>query len=155
MSWRGIPERRKGEGLVFVLVILAILCGIVWYLYNSRRNTEKEGWAYAREVADHIVLQKDTRYVDQNIAAQAQVGMPPSFRERIFNKLNELGAPDRNIKLQGHLNFSSYFFEPRGYFRAEVAFPSGPAYLDMTISPSHGPWQIEGLNLTWDPHSKF
>jgi hypothetical protein len=155
MKRRGLRVAQGGEGFVLVLVILAVLGGLAWYLYTARHNTEKEGWAFAHEVADHIALQKDSRWVDANVSSQAQLDMPPSFRERIFVKLNELGAPDRNIKLDGHVTFGSYFFDARGFFRAQVGFPGGPAYLDMTISPSHGPWQIEALNLTWDPHSKF
>ena len=81
--------------------------------------------------------------------------MPPSYRERIFTKLAELGTPNRDIKLTGQVTFSSYFFDARGNFRAEAVFPNGPAHLSVVVSPSHGPWQIEGLDLIWDPHSKF
>lgn len=147
--------RMRGEGLLLVVVIVAILGGIAWYLYSSRRNSEKEGWAYAREIAEHIVLQRDAHYIDLNIAPEVQAQMPPSFRERILTKLGELGAPDKRMNLSGKVTFSSYFFEPHGSFRAEVGFPNGRAYLDMAISPSHGPWQIDGLNLTWNPERNF
>ena len=143
--------RDRAEGLVLVIVILAVLGGIAWYLYSSRRNSEKEAWAYAREVAEHIALQRDARFIDLNLSSQAQVEMPPSFRERILTKLGELGVPDKRMNITGHVTFSSYFFEPHGSFRAEINTPMTPVYLDMSISPSHGPWQIDALNLTWNP----
>lgn len=147
--------RDRAEGLLLVIVILAVVGGISWYLYSSRRNSEKEAWAYGHEVAEHIALQRDARYIDVNLSSQAQVEIPPSFRERMLTKLGELGQPDKRINLTGKVTFSSYFFEPHGSFRAEVGFPNGRAYLDMTVSPSHGPWQIDALNLTWNPERNF
>jgi len=155
MKRRGARVREKAEGLVLVIIILAILGGAVWYLYSSRRNSEKEAWNYAREVAEHIVLERDTRYVDINLSSKGQVEIPPSFRERIFAKIAQLGAPDKNIKMTGRVSFNAYFFEPRGSFRAEINFPGTPAYLDMAVSPSRGPWQIDALNLTWNPNPTF
>lgn len=135
--------------------MVAVLGGIAWYLVSSRRSSEKEAWAYAHEVADHIALQKDARFVDLNLSPQAQVDFPPSFRERILTKLAELGPPDKRFTLTGKVTFSSYFFEPHGSFRAEINFPNGRSFLDMAISPSYGPWQIEALNLTWNPERNF
>ena len=155
MKRRGARVGEKAEGLILVLVILAVLGGAAWYLYSSRRSSEKEAWDYAREVAGRIALQRDGRWVDLNLSSKAQVEMPPSFRERILTKIAELGAPDKNIKITGRVTFSSYIFEPRGSFRAEVNFPGTPAYLDMAVSPSRGPWQIDGLNLTWNPNPTF
>ena len=150
MKRRGARIREGGEGIVLVLIILAILGGGCWYLFTIRRNVEKEAWDYARQVADHIVLQHDARFVDLNLSPRAQVDMPPSSRERIFTKLRELGAPDKRMALSGNVRFSSYFFEPKGYFRAQINFPGTLAKLDMAVSPSHGPWQIDSLNLIWN-----
>lgn len=155
MKRRGEHMNRWGEGLVLVIVIMAVLSGVAWYLYSSRRNSEIEAWAYAREIAEHIALQRDARFIDFNLSSQAQIDFPPSFRERILTKLAELGPPDKRINLTGKVTFSSYFFEPHGSFRAEVGFPNGRAYLDMAVSPSRGPWQIDALNLTWNPERNF
>jgi hypothetical protein len=151
----GARVRARGEGLVLVIVILAILGGACWYLFSCRRNSEQEAWAYAREVAEHVALQRDARFVDLNLSAKAQVEMPPSSRERILNKLGELGAPDKRIKITGHVDFSSYFFEPKGSFRAQINFAASPVYLDMSISPSRGPWQIDALYVTWNQGRSF
>lgn len=150
MKRRRARVRGTGEGLLLVLVILAVIGGAVWYLFSTRLSTEKEAWDYAREVAEHIALQRDARFIDLNLSPQAQVEFPPSFRERILAKIAELGPPDKRINITGKVVFSSYFFEPKGTFRAQVNFAKSPVYLDMGISPSHGPWQIDALNLTWN-----
>lgn len=152
---RGCHGRHRGESLLLIIVIIGVLGAVCWYLFSSRRHSEKEAWAYAREVAEHIALQRDAHFIDLNLSSPAQVDVPPSFRERILTKLAELGPPDKRINLTGKVTFSSYFFEPHGSFRAEVGFPNGRAYLDMAVSPSHGPWQIDGLNLTWNPERNF
>jgi hypothetical protein len=151
MKTRNVRVQDRAEGLVLILVILAILGGATWYLMSSRRQTEKEAWDYAREVVEHVAVQRDARFINTNLSHQAQIEMPPSFRERILTKLGELGPASKQINITGNVRFTSYFFEPRGSFRAEVSFPSGRTYLDMTVSPSHGPWQIDALNLTWNP----
>ena len=155
MKRRGARVHDRAEGLVLVIVILALLGGASLWLISSRRSTEKEAWDYAREVAEHILLQRDARFVDRNLSYRAQIEMPPSFRERILAKLAELGPPDKNIQLTGKVHFTSYFFEPNGQFRAKINSANSPVYLDMAVSPSHGPWQIEALNLTWTPDSRF
>lgn len=155
MRRRATRVREQGEGLVLVIIILAILGGACWYLFSSRRNVEKEAQIYAREVAEHIALQRDARFIDLNLSPQAQIEMPPSARQRILAQIGELGAADKQIKITGRVTFSSHFFEPKGSFRAQVNFAATPVYLDMAISPSHGPWQIDALNLTWTPSPRF
>jgi hypothetical protein len=148
MTRRLTHLEETSEGLVLVIVILAILGGACWYLFSSRRTVEKEASIYARDVAEHIVLQRDARFIDVNLSPKAQVEMPPSFRERILTQIRELGVPDKQINITGKVTFVSYFFEPKGSFRAQINFPATPAYLDIAVSPSHGPWQIDSLNLT-------
>ena len=53
--------------------------------------------------------------------------------------------------MTGDLFFTSRFFDPAGVFRAEIQFPTGPAYLDLKISHPQALWQIDGLNWTWQP----
>jgi hypothetical protein len=152
---RATRVREQGEGLVLIIVILAVLGGVCWYLFSNRRNVEKEAQIYAREVAEHIALQRDARFIDLNLSPQAQVELPPSARQRLVAQIGELGAADRQIKITGRVTFNSYFFEPKGSFRAQINFSAAPAFLDMVVSASHGPWQIDELNLTRTPNPTF
>jgi hypothetical protein len=151
MTRRLARIRASGQVLFLVIIILALLGGGYWFLSSARRNTEKEAWAFARVVAERIALQHDERFVDLNLSSRAKIDFPPSWRSRLFENVRNLGTPDRTIGLTGEVKFSSYFFEPKGVFRAQLNYPGMPAYLDIAVSPSRGPWQIDSLNLTWHP----
>jgi len=151
MNRHRVRIRQKGEGLVLVIIVLALLgCGY-WYLVSSRKTTEKEAWAFGQEVADRIAVKQDTRFVDLNLSPQAQVAFPPSWRERLFQNIREHGGVKGPVSLTGQVRFTSYFFEPRGVFRAQLNFPDMPGYLDVAVTANGGPWQIDALNLTWSP----
>jgi len=147
----GVRLHEKGQIIGVLIVFLAIIGGACWYLFSIRQKTEKEAWDYAREVAEAIALQHDDGFIARNLSPRAQVEMPPSFRERMFTNFRELGSPEKRIGLAGKVQFTNYFFDPKGSFRAQINFPATPAYLDMTVSASRGPWQIDALNLTWFP----
>ena len=61
MQWRNARTTKSGQGLLLAVVLLLILGALAWYLFSSRRNTEREAWAYAREVAERVILQHDSR----------------------------------------------------------------------------------------------
>lgn len=151
MTRRIARVHASGQVLFVVIIVLALLGGGYWFLNSARRNTEKEAWAFARQVAERIVLQQDQRFVELNLSSRAKLEFPPSYRMRLIENVRNLGTPDRDIRLTGKVKFESYFFEPKGVFRAQINYPAMPAYLDMAVSPSRGPWQIDALNITWHP----
>ena len=148
---RAASLRERGQVLVLVIIVLALIGGGYWYLISSRRDAEKQAWTFAREVAERIALQQDARFINLNLSPKAQVAMPPSARDLLIVNLRNLGTPDRNIGLTGKVEFASYFFDPKGAFRAQLNYPSAPAYLDIAISASNGPWCIDSLNLVSSP----
>ena len=126
MQWRNARTTKSGQGLLLAVILLLILGAIAWYLLSSRRNTEREAWAYAREVAEHVILHRFPLYRCQPLLSSA-AGHSAFLRERIFTKLAELGPPNRDIKLPVRLPSAPDFFDARGNFRAEAVFPNGPA----------------------------
>ena len=145
------PSRPSGQIVVLLLILLAIFGGGAWWLTISKRQSETGARAFAREAAARLALRFDQKFLDQRLGPEAQVRFPPSFRERLFNHMRELGVPTPEIELDGSVRFTSYFFEPEGQFRARLNYPTKPAYLDLTVSHPHALWQIDYLNFTWDP----
>jgi hypothetical protein len=141
----------SGQILVLLIILLAILGGGYWYMLQSKQANEKAARAFAQEVATHIVMQHDDRFLARAIAPTAQVTYPPSWRYRLFSQLQDLGTPAPNIELDGQVTFTSGFFEPRGDFHAKINFPDGPAVLDLQVSHPRALWQIDAINLTWTP----
>ena len=143
--------RQAGQVIVLILIVLALLGGGAWWLFNSKRQSEGEARAFAQQAAERMALQFDRKFLDQHLGLEAQVQFPPSFRERLLNRLRDLGVPAPQIDLEGKVTFTSRFFEPRGQFRARLMYPEKPAFLDLAVSRPHALWQIDYLNLTYVP----
>jgi hypothetical protein len=147
----GARVREGGQVLVLIIIVLALIGGGYWYLSLSRRNSEKEAWAFAQEVAERIAAQHDKRFLDLNLSPSAQVALPPSWRDQLFESIRDLGKPDGPIVVTGKVQFTSHFFEPKGVFRAQINYPGMLTYLDMSVSAPKGPWCIDALSLVSYP----
>ncbi|MDQ6808101.1 MAG: hypothetical protein M3Z64_01540 [Verrucomicrobiota bacterium] len=142
-------RRTSGEGIVFVLIVLAIIGGGIWWLAQAKEQTEKEAKDFATEVATRLAVNYDAKFFSLHVAPSAQATYPPSYRDRAIEHFRQLGAPTQPPKVTGKVEFKSYFFEARGSFRVELDYPSAPAYMDLVVSHPKALWQIDGFNLTW------
>ena len=144
--------RIKGEGgaALFVIVLL-ILGGIVWWLYSSRQSAEKNARIFATEVAKRVAINYDEKFLHIHLSPEAQVQYLKSARDRLLDRLREFGVPAQPLDVQGDLAFTSYFFDPKGTFRAQLRYPTMSAQLDLGISRGMTVWQVDMINLTWDP----
>ena len=133
MKTREVRVRDRAEGLVLILVILAILGGGVWYLYSSRRHTEKEAWNYAREVAEHIALHAMRVSLTSTSRAKLRLKCLPLPRAD-FDKAWRIRSAVETDQHDGQCSVYFVFLEPRGSFRAEVSFPAGEL-ISIWLSP--------------------
>jgi hypothetical protein len=144
-------RRENGSVIVLLLVVLAAV-GVGWWLLKSSRDRrETEGRAFADQAMQHVVLQRDQRFLDFYLSRQAQQQYPPSFRMRLMDYVREPGNPDPKYQMKGQVTFTQQFFEPNGTFIGEFAYPTGPAYLEVQISHPGALWQIDAINWTWNP----
>ena len=144
--------RIKGEGGIALLVIvLLILGGIVWYLFASRRDSEKGARLFAAEVARRVAINYDEKYLHVNLSPDGQKTYLKSARDRLIERLRALGVPSQPIEVQGDVTFTSHFFEPRGTLSAQLKYPTTTAQLELNISRGMTVWQIDAINLPWTP----
>lgn len=144
--------RIRGEGAVALLVIvLLLLSGIVWWLYSSRQDAEKNARIFATEVTNRVAINYDEKYLHVHLSPEAQIQYLKSWRDRLLERLRELGVPAQPIDVQGDVTFTTQFFDPRGTFRAQLKYPTTSAQLDLTVSRGMTVWQVDGINLTWNP----
>lgn len=144
--------RVRGEGgLPFLIIVLLIAGGIVWWLYSARREAEKTIHIFAAEVAKHVAVDYDERFLHIHLSPEGQAQFLRSWRDRLFDQLRALGVPAQPIELDGKPEFSSGFFDPHGIFRAHLKYPTTTADLDISISRGMTVWQIDSLNLIWIP----
>lgn len=132
-----------------LLIVLAVLAGIGWFLFASKQKSEAAAKAFVQEAATRLAFQFDRKFLDVHLASDAQTRYPPSFRERFFDRLRALGVPAGPVEVEGKVHFTSYFFQPAGQLRARLNYSAAPAYIDFHVSHPNAWWQINNLNLTW------
>ncbi|MFN2508974.1 MAG: hypothetical protein ABR589_09400 [Chthoniobacterales bacterium] len=147
-----IDRNTSGQAVVLLIIVLAILGGITWWLFSSKKQNESGAREFGRETVTRLAFQQDRKFLDRSLGDDARIHYPPSFRELLFARFRQLGTPSGEIDFQGDVTFTSRFFEPKGTFRAQINYPNGlPAFLDVGVSMPKGWWQIDYLNLTWNP----
>jgi hypothetical protein len=137
--------------LVLWIIVAALVGGGLWFLYSSRRDGEKNATAFANEVTQRVAINYDEKYLHVHLSPEAQTKYLQSWRDRMLQNLRSFGPVKQPIPVKGDVQFSSYFFEPRGTFRAELVYPTMTAYLDLIITRGMTVWQVDDLNLTWNP----
>ncbi len=147
---RAPAARIRGEGLVLVLIVLAILAGGTWFVFSSRRESEKNCREFAALVAERVAVNYDEKFLHVRLGPDAQKKFLQSVRERMIAQLRQFGTPAQPIPLKGEVVFQSGFFKPMGTFRATLKYPNTTAYLDLAISSGMTVWQVDDVYLTWD-----
>ena len=144
--------RVKGEGGVALLVIvLLILGGIAWLGYSSRQGAEKDARIFASEVIKRATVNYDQKFLRTHLSPDAQIQYPTSWWERTLEQLRGFGVPAQPVDVQGDVTFTSYLFDPQGTFRTQLNYPAMSAKLELDVSRKMSIWQIERINLFWNP----
>lgn len=141
----------RGEGLSIWIIVLFIIAGAVWFLYSSRKDSDKGGRAFAAEVARKLAVDYDERYLVAHLNPENQAARLPAWRDRLLKSLRSFGPLTKPIETSGDIVFTSQFFDPHGTFRSELTYATMPAHFDLSISKGQNGWRIDELNLVWNP----
>ena len=117
-STRHSAARESGQIFGVLIVLVLVIGGGFWWLYNYRNTMRNEGRAFGRHVIERLVLNHDANFLDASLGPQAKLDIPASSRFDLISKLQQLGAPVGPLNVQGDVQFQSQFFEPRGNFTA-------------------------------------
>jgi hypothetical protein len=150
MKLKSNCSRRTGEGLVVVIILLALVGGGALWLYSHKNAMDKEGRAFGRQLVEHLAVQHDLEFFKGNLGPQAKLDYPPSQQQYLLTKFQELGTPSQPIKIDENMVWESHFFEPKGYFTAHLNYPARSATVQIATSHPVGKWQLDNLTLTWD-----
>jgi hypothetical protein len=139
----------RESGQIFgVLIVLVLVLGVgFWWLSNYRNTMRNEGRAFGRYVIERLVINHDLNFLEASLGPQAKLDIPPSTRQDLVSKLQQLGAPVGPLNVQGDVVFQSQFFEPRGNFDAVLTYPTAAMRMDLSISHPVGRWQIDSIGL--------
>jgi hypothetical protein len=144
-------SRIKAEGLAIWIILLAILGGAVWFLFSARVDGQKNARAFADEVIQKVVINYDEKYLDLRLSQSARNMYTPMFRTRMMRYLRDFGPLSKPIETKGDVSFTSHFFEPRGTYQAQLTYPTMTATFDVTVSKGMTSWQVDEMNLVWNP----
>ena len=142
---------RRGEGaLPIVIILLALIGGILWFVYSSRTDAARDARKFANELAKKVAVDLDDKYLHVHLSPEGQKTYLPSVRERMFARLREFGALTKPPEAKGDVSFSSGFFDPHGIFKADLVYSNFTAQLEMAVSRG-AMWQVEEITLTGSP----
>jgi hypothetical protein len=139
---------KSGQALVLVFIVLAIIGGIMWYLYSTRSSTQADAIRYGHDVIDRLVVKHDRSILDNDLAPQAKMEMPPSQRDYLIQRFAQFGVPQQPIQIEDNVTFDSYFFSPHAFFTAHLNYPAQGVTLQVAISQGTTKWLIENITMS-------
>jgi hypothetical protein len=143
----------SGQGFVIIFIILAICGGILWYLHSTNASTQKDAIQYGHDIINRLVINHDRSILDNDLAPQAKMEMPPSQRDYVIQRFTQFGAPSQPIQIEDDVSFDSSFFglikaNPHGIFTAHLNYPAQPVTLQLATSQGSTKWLIENITIS-------
>jgi hypothetical protein len=140
--------RSNGEGLVVIIIMLAIVGGGILWLYSHKKALDRDARAFGREIIQKLTVEHDVNFFVSNLSPQTRLNYPPSQVQVVQMQFTQLGAPQTPLKIDEQVTFESQFFEPKGYFTAHLLYPTGPAEMQVAVSHPVGKWQVDDMTFT-------
>jgi hypothetical protein len=146
---RNYRSNSSGQVLMVLIIILVLICGGAWYLYSNKAAMDKDAREFGKQAVERLAVNHDAAFFADHLGPQAKLDFPPSEREHIMSKFQELGTPTQPIAIDVTVTFESHFFEPKGYFIAHLNYPARPATLEVVTSHPASRWQLDGVKLSY------
>jgi hypothetical protein len=141
-------NRTAGDGLVFLIIFLALIGVGIWWLYQHKNSMDKDGRAFARLAIEALTVRYDKNFFNANLSPQARVNTPPSAQEAVLEQLRALGTPAQPINIEEKMEWENQFFEPKGYFTAHLNYAAREATMQIAISHPVSKWQLDDVTFT-------
>ncbi len=138
----------SGQGLVVLIIILAIIGVGFWFLFSNKKTMEREANEFGKEMITALTVKHDLRFFVDHLSPQMRLDYPPSQQEYIISQFQQLGAPQQPIKIDSTVTFESQFFSPTGHFTAHLFYPTQAATLDIDVSHPVGKWQLDNMTFS-------
>src|SRR5579864_2037862 len=146
-------SKYSAQGLVVVFILVAILVGIWWYLHSTKASTEQDAIRYGHDVIDRLVMKHDRSVLDNDLAPQAKMEMPPSQHDFLIQQIAQFGTPMEPIKIEDNVSFDQVLgglmaTNPHGIFTAHLNYPAQAVTLQLATSQGATKRLIENITLT-------
>src|SRR4030095_2206025 len=148
-----LSSRRRagesGQALVFIVIVIAVIAGGLFFLNSMRNQAKVEGDRFAHEMIEKCVFQHDVKWLHSKVATDRRMMLPPAMDDQFIYYLTQLGVPDRNYRLDGQLEFDGYFVSPHGSFKTVLTYPEQHATVTFTIARPSGIWLVTDFGVTY------
>ena len=139
--------------MVVLLILVAILVGIWWYLHSTKTATEKDAIRYGHDIINRLVINHDRSILDNDLAPQAKMEMPPSSRDFLIQQITQFGTPSQPIQIDDNVSFDQVLgglmaTNPHGIFTAHLNYPAQAVTLQLATSQGATKWLIENITVT-------
>jgi hypothetical protein len=146
-----VPRSAQGgQALVFVIVLIAVIGGGLFFLNSMRNDAKAEGERFIRQVIESCAFQHDVKFLHASVASDRRLAVPPAMDDQFIYFLTKLGVPDRNYNLTGQLDFDHYFGSPHGTYKAILTYPDQHATISVTIARPSGIWLVTDFGVTYE-----
>lgn len=133
------------------IILLALLAGVLWFLYSSRNDAERKMREFAGQVVQTMAVDYDVRFLNNHMTRQAQINYIPSWRDRMVGFLKGFGPMSKPIETTGEIHFNNVFFDPQGTFKSVITYPTMTATMNLTVVRAMNSWQVDTMELLWTP----
>lgn len=151
MKLRRHSHSRGEGGIALSIIVLALVGGIIWFLYASRKDADRDARTFAQLAAQKIAVEFDDFFLRTHLNPEYQITHPPSWRERLFSNLRDYGKLTKPIETTGDVQFTSQFFDPHGTFRSTLTYAASTEHLELSISKGMNGWRLDEVTIAWNP----
>ncbi len=141
---------QRGQALVFIIIVIAVIGGGLFFLYSMRNDAKAEGERFVRQLIERCAFQHDVKFLHGVVASDRRLALPPAMDDQFVYYLTQLGVPDRNYTLTGQLEFDHYFVSPHGSYQAILTYPNQHATVSVTIARPSGIWLVTDFGVTYE-----
>src|ERR1700757_2637103 len=104
LHWR---SNVSGQGLVIVIILLAIFGGVAWWLVTNKKTMDREARAFGHDFIQRLTVNHDAAFFAANLSPRAKVDNPQSEQQYIMSKLQELGVPAQPLRIDENVTWKS------------------------------------------------
>ena len=144
-------QSESGQGLVVLIILLIILLIGVWWLYGNKKTMDQECRAFGKRMIHELAVNHNVAFFRDNLGPQAKMDYPPARQQDVIGMFTKLGVPNQPINIEENVTFESKFFSPRGFFTAQLLYPTTTATMQVAVSHPVGKWQLDDLSFTTGP----
>src|SRR4051794_34493745 len=97
----------SGSIVFFVIILIAVLAGGAYFLFDMRKDREAEARAFAREIVQRVAVQKDQKYLHSIVAGERRAEFTLGREEGFIETFKRLGTPQPGWDIAGNVVFQN------------------------------------------------